>query len=112
MNVDHSNEQDRKLIYEFGKELKFDIKQKGRKSDRDKSIIRLLKLPAIMASGISKTVLLSSDPNELCNGLKLLIQEKHAGNTSVTINDETVAIVGKLLEYKRIYKKHNKQFPI
>ena len=51
-NVDHSNQQDRKLIYEFGKETKIDIKQKGRKSDRDKSIIRLLKSPAIMASGI------------------------------------------------------------
>ena len=36
LNVDPSNQQDRKFIYEFGKELKFDIKQKGRKSDRDK----------------------------------------------------------------------------
>ena len=44
-NVVHSYQQDRKLIYELGKELKFDIKQKqkGRKSDRDKSVIRLLK---------------------------------------------------------------------
>ena len=41
-NVDHSNPQDQKLIHEFGKELKFDIKQKGR-SNRDKSMIRLLK---------------------------------------------------------------------
>ena len=37
-NVDHSNQQDRKLIYESRKEMKFDIKQKGRKSDRDKSL--------------------------------------------------------------------------
>ena len=61
-NVDHSNQQDRKLFYEFGKELTFDIKQKGRKSDREKSLIRLLKSPAIMASGIS-TKVLSSDPD-------------------------------------------------
>ena len=30
LKVDHSNPQDRKLVYEFGKEMKFDIKQKGR----------------------------------------------------------------------------------
>ena len=53
-NVDHSNQQDRKMIYEFAKEMNFNIKQKGNKSNRDKSIIRLLKSPAIMASGISK----------------------------------------------------------
>ena len=39
-NVDHSHHQDRKLIYEFGEEMKFGIKQKGRKSDRNKSIRR------------------------------------------------------------------------
>ena len=32
-NVDNSNQQDRKLIFEFRKEMKFDIKQKVRKSD-------------------------------------------------------------------------------
>ena len=41
-NVDHSNPQDRKVIYEFGKEMQFDIKQKGRKSPRDNSTIKLL----------------------------------------------------------------------
>ena len=34
---------DRKLMYEFEKEMKFNIKQKGRKSDRDKGFVRLLK---------------------------------------------------------------------
>ena len=52
-NIDHSNQQNRKLFYEFAKEINFNIKKKGNKSDRDESIIRLLKLPAIMASGIS-----------------------------------------------------------
>ena len=28
-NVNHSNPKDQKLIYEFGKELNFNIKQKG-----------------------------------------------------------------------------------
>ena len=30
-NVSHSNPQDQNLIYGFGKEMKFDIRQKGRK---------------------------------------------------------------------------------
>ena len=108
-NVDHSNQQDRKLIYEFAKEMNFNIKEKGNKSNRDKSIIRLLKSPAIMASGVSKTIFLSSDANELCDRLKLLLQEKHAGNNSDIINNEIVAIVDKLLEYKCISKKQHKQ---
>ena len=99
-NVDHSNQQDRKMIYEFAKEMNFNIKQKGNKSNRDKSTIRLLKSPAIMASGISKTLFLSSNPDELCNRLKLLLQQKHGGNNSDLINEEIVAIVDKLLEYK------------
>ena len=111
-NVDHSNQKDRKLIYEFAKEMSFNIRQKGNKSDRDKSIVRLLKSPAIMASGISKTIFLPSDPDELCNRLKLLLQEKHAGNNSDLINEELVAIVDKLLEYKCIIKKQHKQILI
>ena len=37
-NDSHSNPQDQKVIYEFGKELKLSIKQKGRKSHRDKTL--------------------------------------------------------------------------
>ena len=77
-NIYRSNQQDRKLLYEFAKEMKFNIKGKGNKSDRDKSVIRLLKSSPIMASGIS-TIFLPSDPNELCDKTKLLLQEKQAG---------------------------------
>ena len=108
-NVDHSNQQDRKMIYEFAKEMNFNIRQKRNKSNRDKSIIRLIKSPAIMASGISKTILLSSNPDELCNRLKLLLQQKDGGNNSDLINGEIVAMVDKLLEYKCITKKQHKQ---
>ena len=111
-NVDHSNQQDRKLIYEFVKEMNFNTRQKGKKSDRDKSIVRLLRSPAIMASGVSKTIFLSSDPNELCDRLKLLLQEKHAGNNSDIINEEIVAIIDKLLEYECISKKQHEQILI
>ena len=92
--------------------MKFDIKQKRRKSNRDKSMIKLLKSPAIMASGISKTIFISSDPDEFCNRLKLLLQEKQAGFKSDLINDEIVAIVDKLLEYKCISMKQRKQILI
>ena len=72
-NVSHFNPKDQKLIYEFGKEIKFNIKQKGRKSNRDKPLTKLLKSPAIMASGFS-TKFLPSDANEKCDRLKLLLQ--------------------------------------
>ena len=52
-NVGHSNLQDQKTYLEFGKEMKFEIKQKGRTSDRDKCLLKLLESPAIMSSGTS-----------------------------------------------------------
>ena len=111
-NVDHSSPQDKKLIYEFAKEMKYDIDSIGGPSVRHNSMIRLLDQPAIMASGFSKTIILSSDPNELCDRIKLLLQEKHGGNNSNLIDEEIVAIVDKLLEYKCISKKQHKQILI
>ena len=111
-NVDHSNQQDRKIIYKFVKEMNYDTKTTGRPSVRHSSLIRLLDQPAIMASGVSKTIILSSNPNELCDRLKLLLQEKHAGNNSNLIDQEIVAIVDKLLEYKCLSKKQHKQILI
>ena len=73
-NVAPSKPQERKLMYEFGKEMKFNIKQVGRKSPRDRSLKKLLKSAAIMALGIS-TKLLPENPNELCDRLKLLLQK-------------------------------------
>ena len=58
----------------------------------------------VSASGVSKTIFLSSDPNEVCDRLKLLLQEKQAGNNSSTIIQEIIAIVANLLEYKCISK--------
>ena len=96
--TDHCSPQGKKLIYEFAKEMNYDTKSTGRPSTRHTSIIKIS--PAMMASGISKTIILSSDPNEPCDSLKLLLQEKHAGNNSDIIDDEIVAIVDKLLENK------------
>ena len=111
-NAYHSSPQDKKLIYEFAKEMKYDTKSTGRPSTRHTSIIKILDSPAIMASGISKTIFLSSNPDELCERLKLVLQEKNAGNNSENINEEIVDIVDKLLEYRCITKKQHKQFLI
>ena len=85
LNVSHSNPKHQTLIYESGKDMSFNIRQKGRKSNRDKSLINLLKSPAVMASGVSKTKFLSSDPDELCNRLKLILQEKQAGKILIKL---------------------------
>ena len=113
-NVDLASLADKKLMYDFAKEMHFDTKAQGNKSTRDKTLIKLLKSPGLMvsASGVSKTIFLSSDPDELCDRLKLLLQEKNAGNNSDIINDEIVSIVDKLLEYKCISKKQHKQILI
>ena len=60
-----------------------------------------------MASGIS-TSFSPEDPDELCDRLKLLLQEKKAENNSDKINEGNVAIVDKLLEYKCLSKKKHK----
>ena len=111
-NVNHASLADKKLMYDFAKERHFDKNRVGNKSTRDRTLINLLNSPRIMASGVSKTIFLSSDPNELCDRLKLLLQEKHAGNNSDIISDEIVAIVDKLLEYKCITKKQHRQILI
>ena len=111
-NVDHSSPQDKKVIYEFAKEMNYDINSTGRPSVRHNSMIKLLEQPAIMASGFSKTIILSSDPNELCDRLKLILQEKHGGNNSNLIDEEIVAIVDNLLEYNCVSKKQHKQILI
>ena len=107
-NVDLASLAHKKLMYNFAKEMHSDTKAQGNESTRDRTLKKLLKSPAIIASGFS-TIFLSSDPDELCNRIKLLLQEKHSGNNSDIINDEIVAIVDKLLEYKCISKKQNEQ---
>ena len=110
-NVNLASLADKKLMYDFAKEMHFDTKAQGRKSARDNTLMTLLNSPRIMASGVT-TIVLSENADELCNRLKLLLQEEHAGNNSDIINEEIVAIVDKLLEYKCITKKQHKQILI
>ena len=110
-NVDLASLTYKKLMYNFAKEMNFDVKGLGRKSIRDSTLIKLLKSPGLMvsASGISKTIFLSSDHNEFCDRLNLILKEKQAGKNSDLINEEIVAIVDRLLKYRCISKKQHKQ---
>ena len=92
--------------------MNYDTKSTSRPSIRHTSTIKILESPAIMDSGISKTKFLSSDPNEVCDRLRLFLQEKHAGNNFDTNNDEIVAIIDKLLENNCISMKQHKQILI
>ena len=111
-NVDLASLQDKKPMYIFAKEMHFDERGRGRKSTRDRTIIKLPKSPAVMASGISRTIFLSSDPDDFCDRLKLLLQEKQGGNNCDIIKQEIVVIVDKFLEYKCISKNQHKQLLI
>ena len=98
-------------MYNFAKEMNFDTKAQGRKSTRDRILINLLNSVGLMvsATGGSKTIFLSSDLDKLSNRVKLMLRKKQVGNNSDIINDEIVAIVDKLLEYKCISKNQHKQ---
>ena len=67
------------MIRELAEEMNFDNKNTGRPSTRDKSCRNLPNSPAIMALGNS-TIFLPSDPNELCDRLRILLQEKQTGH--------------------------------
>ena len=98
---------DRNVLYEFAKELYLDEKKLGNKSTRDKSLIRLPDSPAIMASEIP-IIIVPENPNELCDRLKVLLQEKQSGIKSNIFNEKIVAIVVKLLEYECISEKQHR----
>ena len=76
---------DDEVKYNFEKEKNFDIKSQNDKSTQDRILIKLLKSPGLMitASGVSKTIFLSPDPDELCNRLTLFLQEKHVGKNLI-----------------------------
>ena len=81
-------------MYDFAKEMNFDVKAPGNKNNGDRTLTKMIKSPAIMVSGNS-TVVLPSDHNEVCDSLKLLLQKS---NNSNLINDGIIAIVEKLLK--------------
>ena len=112
-NVDLASLSDKKFLYDFAKEKNFDTKAQSNKPARDRTLIKILKSPGLMVSASRvSTIFLSSDPNELCDRIKLLLQQKQAGNNCNIFNVEIVAIVDKLLEYNCMSKKQHKQILI
>ena len=86
-DVEVANLCNKKLLYEVSKEMHFDMKATGNQSIRDRTLLKMLKSPGILvsASGVSlshKTIFLSSDFNELCERIKIMLQEKQAGENS------------------------------
>ena len=91
---------------EFGKEMNFVNEEVGRPRTRDKSFGKLLESSAIMALGVT-TIFLSDVPDEICDRLKLFLQEKPAGNTSNSFNEEIIARIDRPLVYRCISKKQH-----
>ena len=58
--------------------MNFDKKAQSNKSLRDRTLIKLLKSPVlkVSASVVSKTIFLSSDVDELCNRIIVIITIK------------------------------------
>ena len=73
-NIDLAKKSDKKRMYSFAKEMNFDLNAIGKKSTQDGTLIKLLKSPSLLvsASGISNTNFLSSDPDKLCDRLKII----------------------------------------
>ena len=113
-NVDFAKRSDKKLLCNFAKEMNFDLKATDKKSTRGRTLLKILKSPSLLvsASGVSNIKILTSDPNDLYDRIKILLTEEQAGNNSDLINKEIVAIVDKLLEYKCISKKQHKKLLI
>ena len=99
-------------MYDFAKEMYFDVKAMGYNSTRDRTLKKVLKSQGLSfsASSISNTLFLPTDPDVNCGRLKLLLQAKQGGNNSNITNDELVAKVIKLLEYKCIFRKRHELF--
>ena len=55
----------------------------------------------------SKTKRLSSDPNDICHRIKLLLQGMGAGYNSNKINKKIVAMVDQIVEYQCISTKQH-----
>ena len=93
-------------------EIRFDIHARV-KSLRDRNLIKYyFNKRAILASVFKRsegTIFVSENPNELCDRLCLIIQEKRAGNDTTRFHNEFVGIIDKLLDYKRITPLNTKK---
>ena len=90
-------------------EIQFDIHAKD-KCFRDENLIRnFYNNRTLLASGLQKVIFLSENSNEICLGICLIIQEKQPRNHTIKFDDEIIAKVDKMLEYKSNTPKQYKQ---
>ena len=92
--------QNENLIYNFLKDMKYDLNYGDKKVWSRYNIIKFLFQPQL-GSGI-KFGFLPSDPDELVDQLKLLYFEKVGGNDNPMLSEQIIAIADKLLQYQCI----------
>ena len=82
----------------------FDIHSRGKRL-RDRSLLKIYSFErAQLACGLKRsegTIFFSEIPNELCDRVYLIIQEKQVGNDTTRFDNEIVSRLDKILEYKR-----------
>ena len=91
--------QNENLIYNFLKDMKYNINYGDKKSHRYYFIKAMLQLQ--IGSGLN-FIFLPSDPDELVDQLKLLYFEKVGGNVNPMLIEQIIAIADKLLQYQCI----------
>ena len=104
--------QNENLIYNFLKDMKYDLNYGDKKSSRYyliKAIFNTyyqegseLKLTGQKPANPVVCIFLSSDPDELVDQLKLLYFEKVGGNDNPTLGELIIAIADKLFQYQCI----------
>ena len=100
--------QNEKLIYNFLKDMKYDLNYGDKISKRYYFIKDLINQytyrdqQSQLGSGFNQYVFLPSDPDELVDQLKLLYFEKVGGNDNPMLNEQIIAIADKLLQYQCI----------
>ena len=99
---------DKKLLYEFAKETYSDKRAQRNENFTDRSLITLVKSPAIMASRTFTLFLYQEIIMNFVIEKKLLLEKKLAENNSNRIVEEIVAIADELLEYKGISTEQHK----
>ena len=91
--------QNENLIYNFLKDMKYDLNYGDKKSSKY-NIIKYLFQPQL-GTGLN-FIFLPSDPDELVDQLKLLYFEKVGGNDNPMLSEQIIAIADKILQCQSI----------
>ena len=90
-----------KLIIDIMDEMHFDEKSRRKNLGAKIFLVNYFKKRTILASRLKRsetTIFYSEEPNEVCDRLCLIIQEKQAGIDTERFDNEISAIIDELLE--------------